>query len=199
MIYDKTELGQFAAYDVGSTLPRKLRTLLIFINGKTESEEIVAKLRAYGDVQALIDALETAGLIEQSEPNIGKQRIAAKASAHEVPLSQQVALLSNKYGWAESNTASSSDVEDIKAALELTVMRKTREAMSDFILQHLPSQSFVMLAELDKVRTYPELERIYAKFEPVAMSVGTTGEAHWNTLRETLSLTDRGKRTAGRA
>ena len=65
-IYTRTPQGQAAALNPNSALPRKLRTLLISIDGKTSIETYVSSLSSFGDVASLLESLLNAGLIEAS-------------------------------------------------------------------------------------------------------------------------------------
>jgi hypothetical protein len=63
-IYSRTIRGHAAALNADSALPRKLRTLLIAIDGKTTTDTYVNTLSAFGDVEALLQSLFEAGFIE---------------------------------------------------------------------------------------------------------------------------------------
>jgi hypothetical protein len=62
-IYTRTEEGQLAAYSPSSVLPRKLRSLLKVIDGKTPVSVYNDSLKAFGDVEGVLTSLEMAGLI----------------------------------------------------------------------------------------------------------------------------------------
>jgi hypothetical protein len=64
LIYRRTMTGAATARDPDSLLPRKLRTLLIAIDGKTALSTYVSSLSSFGDVEGLLDSLKAAGLIE---------------------------------------------------------------------------------------------------------------------------------------
>ena len=65
-IYARTDEGQQAAYSPQSAMPRKLRSLLKVIDGKTTVEVYARSLRAFGDVMGVLKSLEMAGLIAAS-------------------------------------------------------------------------------------------------------------------------------------
>lgn len=62
-VYVRTEEGQLAAYSPDSALPRKLRSLLKVIDGKTTVDVYTNSLRAFGDVQGVLRSFDMAGLI----------------------------------------------------------------------------------------------------------------------------------------
>lgn len=70
-IYSRTLKGQAVALNKDSTLPRKLRTLLIAIDGRTRTEAYVSSLSAFGDVETLLESLHQSGLIELIDTDHG--------------------------------------------------------------------------------------------------------------------------------
>jgi hypothetical protein len=79
-VYMRTEEGQLAAYSADSVLPRKLRSLLKVIDGKTSLEVYSHTLHAFGDVKGVLRSLDLAGLIRpMSQLPAGAPR-AAEAS-----------------------------------------------------------------------------------------------------------------------
>lgn len=63
-LYKRTAAGNAAALDSKSPLPRKLRTLLISVDGRTRQSTYVTTLSSFGDVAALLDSLQQQGYIE---------------------------------------------------------------------------------------------------------------------------------------
>lgn len=63
-LYKRTATGNAAALDPASPLPRKLRTLLISVDGRTRQNVYVKTLSSFGDVAALLDSLMQQGYIE---------------------------------------------------------------------------------------------------------------------------------------
>lgn len=74
-VYIRTAAGNEAALNPQSALPRKLRSLLISINGRTRLSTYVSSLSSFGDVEALLQSLLQAGLIRVSEPQIGADSV----------------------------------------------------------------------------------------------------------------------------
>ncbi len=62
-VYVRTEDGQLAAYSPDSALPRKLRSLLKVIDGKTTLDVYTESLHAFGDVRGVMQSFVMAGLI----------------------------------------------------------------------------------------------------------------------------------------
>lgn len=63
-LYARTAQGQVAAYSAESALPRKLKSLLKLVDGKTELEMLVQGLQAFGDVRGVLQSLHAAGLLK---------------------------------------------------------------------------------------------------------------------------------------
>jgi len=63
-IYRRTPEGTAAALNPRSTLPRKMRTLLMAIDGQTHESTYASGLSSFGDVPRLLHSLMDAGLLE---------------------------------------------------------------------------------------------------------------------------------------
>lgn len=63
-IYRRTPAGAAAVLDPRSTLPRKMRTLLIAIDGQTHESTYASGLSSFGDVPMLLRSLLNTGLLE---------------------------------------------------------------------------------------------------------------------------------------
>lgn len=63
-LYKRTAAGNTAALDPRSSLPRKLRILLISVDGRTRQSVYVKTLSSLGDVEAHLDSLLQQGYIE---------------------------------------------------------------------------------------------------------------------------------------
>jgi hypothetical protein len=91
-VFQRTPDGQWAAYSADSPLPRKLKILLKAINGGATDEVYAQSLSAFGDVPALLQSLERAGLIEDTRrrrqaTSNSPAAIASKIRALETPVS----------------------------------------------------------------------------------------------------------------
>jgi hypothetical protein len=69
-VYAQTEEGHRAAFNPDSALPRKLRSFLVLVDGKTPSSVFASQLSAFGDVEGVLQSLHHAGLIypQPSQP-----------------------------------------------------------------------------------------------------------------------------------
>ena len=66
-VFVRTEEGQEAAYSPQSALPRKLKSILKVIDGRTTVDAFEKNLSSFGDVRAILQSLDMAGLIKQVE------------------------------------------------------------------------------------------------------------------------------------
>ena len=83
-VYMRTEEGQLAAYSADSVLPRKLRSLLKVIDGKTSLDVYGHTLHAFGDVKGVLRSLDLAGLIRpmsQLPPGAARASVASGSTS----------------------------------------------------------------------------------------------------------------------
>ena len=66
-VFVRTEEGQEAAYSPQSALPRKLKSILKVIDGRTTIDAFEKNLSSFGDVRAILQSLDMAGLIKVVE------------------------------------------------------------------------------------------------------------------------------------
>ena len=77
IIFDKTERGRTEIATRGQTVAPRLRTLLLLVDGKTGSDELLRKVAGLGLGQEHLDELLQAGLIQAS----GDDGVAAVSTA----------------------------------------------------------------------------------------------------------------------
>lgn len=137
--YVRTAEGQAAAYDATSAMPRKLKSLLKVIDGKTSHEVFANSLRAFGDVEGLLISLRKAGLIELNQHGSEtSQQTAAPAPA------SQISAASNSIAPAPIQT---SLVSSLASKIRLRSGR-TRDASDGFAhtqTTHAPTQAQTMM------------------------------------------------------
>ncbi len=68
-IYEKTEIGRAVITDATNPLPRKLKSLLVAIDGRTPIEQYIKNLSAFGDVESMFNSLVQTGYIRNSIPS----------------------------------------------------------------------------------------------------------------------------------
>jgi len=169
-VYTKTAAGMEAINNPQSALPRRLRTLLICIDGKSSLQTYIKSLTSFGDVAALMDSLREAGLIEvlgQSDARSNASRTAAVAgiTVSEVP------------GLDESF--------HLATARALT-LRQAITAMGDFVSTHLPDSAMEIILMLDKVDSVDGLNELMPSYTELIRPFGAKAALH---LRQLAPLT----------
>lgn len=205
-VYVRTEVGQQAAYSAESALPRKLKSILKVIDGKTSLDVFQQSLQSFGDVRAIFHSLDMAGLITVQgfapQPITGGAEIMKSESgrfARPNPLSEwqkgsgqyiQSVLpsapplglraedgLTNSFARGASGSSAQKKAEALKAALD---------DMGHFILTHLPDQSFGILKELDDINSLELLGVTLGGYEQMVSQLGTVATDHLHRLKQIL-------------
>ena len=180
MIYAKTVKGELAAYARDTKISPSLKIVLLKINGKTNSSGIISQLADIADVQILLDSLVRAGLIQPFAP----------ARSPEVePLAKQSEIPNHSVLSVDMNARSA------PVLAQPEIIRTVSDAMADFILQHLPLQSFSLLLELENIRSVSQFEQMIEKFEPTALQTGPAGKELIAASRAALSRFAGGRQT----
>lgn len=183
--YIRTDEGQIAAYDPQSALPRKLKSLLKLIDGRTSLAVLEESLRAFGDVRGLVQSLEAAGLAKPLADGVKAERSGSgptSAMSHDsvanwpgspTPLGQS--QLSTRF---PAPTASD--------ALRGQALHKSVDMMANFVLTHLPGQSFTLLKELEALTSLEQLAATLGGYEQVVSQVGAASRGHLAQLKQIL-------------
>ncbi|GAC1324629.1 MAG: hypothetical protein NVS3B11_24360 [Collimonas sp.] len=90
-IFDKTERGRTEIATRGHTVAPRLRTLLLLVDGKTGSDELLKKVAGLGLGQEHLDELLQAGLIQASADDTDSASAVDTAIAAEAPVSKNIA------------------------------------------------------------------------------------------------------------
>jgi hypothetical protein len=210
-VYVRTPEGQAAAYDQVSAMPRKLRSLLKVIDGKTSEAVFTTSLKAFGDVQGLLISLTHAGLIRKlqsstdaatSEAEFATALMSASvkttapvpAPAPVTPPSSYVfeaSTMAHTTQPAFANTematrpANSETAPAIQQAKQLALSGVVK-AMSDFVLTHTPQHSFVILNELESITSLEQLAVLLGGYELMIRDAGEPADQHLSYIRRVL-------------
>lgn len=205
IVYARTEEGQLAAYSPQSALPRKLKSILKVVDGKTETHVFEQNLRSFGDVKSILRSLEIAGLLKVTSSEAHSIHINVEprqtdrtqaVDARQVgdwlptrnPLDQQSQLASNQFGsqtnsqLAHASTTWLSVPDNAKAQALASVL----EAMSSFVLVHVPEQSFHILKEIDDITSLEILAATIGGYEQMISHLGSVSSEHLRFLKTTL-------------
>lgn len=209
LYYVRTLEGQAAAYDATSAMPRKLKSLLKVIDGKTSLAVFANSLKAFGDVQGLLSSLRHAGLIEMrevSEPN----QSPAQASSSEPDRQTSVGFataMASKIGLRSSRTSAPSDgfehtqtihtqpptvLLDQQSVSAQTQQERQQDLqllvqdMSSFVLAYVPEQAFGVLSELEKITSVEQMAVLLGGYELMVRHTGEPAKIHLMHVRKIL-------------
>ena len=214
-VYVRTEEGQLAAYSPDSALPRKLRSLLKVIDGKTSVEVYTSSLRAFGDVHGVLRSLDMAGLIRPiSNSFSGYISVPAPAPvpapAAEFDNADQPSSLWSSAKTMISNKLSSQNFKSsqpsmpnkpsvpgyghsamatrdmLTGATDPEALTRAVDMMSDFVLINAPSQAMMVLKELEQLRTLEQLAVTLGGYEQVISHLGEPARAHILLVKQIL-------------
>lgn len=200
-IYVRTEEGQEAAYSPQSALPRKLKSILKVIDGKTRTSVFKENLHSFGDVENLLLSLELAGLLK-SVPD-GSQNIRFNLEMTET---DRAVLTQPQRAteWSETrnplellsqHAARNTDVfsqfsEQQRGPMidqqRTDVLAKTLELMGNFVLTYLPDQSFEVLKEIEEITSLEVLAATLGGYEQMVSPFGQPGAEHLRMIKQTL-------------
>jgi hypothetical protein len=203
-VYARTERGHHAAYDPQSELPRKLKSILRVIDGKTTDDVYSEKLHAFGDVRGMLHSLNMAGFIQpvpsgahhvRSNSGISDAERAvlmqprstddwsATRSAHASSIFQTTRVGSGIEPDTVALPQSSSLQFELKSARAL---QSATDLMGSFVLTHLPEQSFQILKELEQVNSLEMLAVMLSGYEQMISHLGTGCDQHLAHIKQIL-------------
>lgn len=170
-VYTKTSAGMEAIKNPHTTLPRRLRTLLICVDGKSSLKTYISNLTSFGDVAVLLDSLREAGLIEV----LGQTSLGSTAppptSFPEMPVSTVSGLDQSFH---------------LETARALT-LRQVIDAMGDFVQTHLSDNAIEIVLMLDKVESVDELNQLMPSYTELIRPFGAKAALH---LRQLAPITE---------
>jgi hypothetical protein len=194
--YIRTHEGQLAAYSQSSAIPRKLRSLLKLIDGKTTLAVYTDSLQAFGDVPGILTSLSMAGLI--------------RAKEHQVPVSEDPVKNSsqdgvNTHAWGSLSSMGSAFSPSVpsEAGTQATynntrtdpavnsqaraqALATVVERMSDFVLINAPEHAFLVLKELESLSSLEQLAVTLGGYEQLVSHLGELSHQHLTHIRQLL-------------
>lgn len=219
-VYARTEEGQWAAYSAESALPRKLKTLLKAIDGKTVLPVYLKSLGAFGDVELILQSLYDAGLLTVALPEAPKlnsresdaasppaiARPSAKdQKAEKRPVAADTVKNQRLVGDGNSSWPNQAPSNNSKAwgfagnTMEVTRplatpqrkdWKSALELMSDFVLTHMPQDAFTILKDIESVQSKNELTVVLAAYWQFIQSTGDLGSEHMRLLKQLIHDSD---------
>lgn len=190
-VYIRTDEGQIAAYDPQSALPRKLKSLLKLIDGRTSLAVLEESLRAFGDVRGLVQSLDAAGLVKPLADGIKSERSGPGSNSGSGPNPRMSHdSVANGPGSrtppGQSQLSTRFPAPGASDALRVEALHKSVDMMSDFELTHLPEQSFTLLKELEALTSLEQLAATLGGYEQVVSQAGAASGGHLAQLKQIL-------------
>lgn len=199
-LYARTARGTAAMLTNRSDLPRRLRSLLIAIDGRTDSTSFVSNLSSFGDVLSLLESLKGAGYIEEiaqkslplrrslGERKAGPDNTAPTASTGEAPYLEAPRIppaTHTPYLPAEGAPFAVTDSD--KSRVASMQLKAAVNLMSDFVTQHLAAQALEIVIELERLSSVESLMQSLASYEQLVKSAGDNSRQHMRELRMVLA------------
>jgi hypothetical protein len=192
--YTRTAEGQAAAYDATSAMPRKLRSLLKVIDGKTSNEVFANSLKAFGDVPGLLSSLQKAGLIELRTITTDSARAASSVDAPVRKFAQTTiadttgfvptqTIHTQPFGSADSRASQPSAQEQQERQQDVQLLVQD---MSSFVLAYVPAQAFSVLSELEQIDSIEQMAVLLGGYELMVREVGEPARIHLIHVRQIL-------------
>ena len=199
-VYSRTEIGQDAANGEQSALPRKLKSLLGMIDGKTASHVYVRNLHAFGDVEKILSSLEIAGLLHHSTKSAFSASLPTKKLATR---SKWRKLLS--FRLAEENSKINDDPDTALAEPEAfsefsetqvlnfnemsqinqdAAVKQATGEMAEFVLSYAPEHAVIVLKELEEISSSEQLAIAMSGYAQLIAHCGDPGSKHLVKIKQ---------------
>lgn len=203
-IYARTEEGQEAAYSPQSALPRKLKSILKVVDGKTRNDVFRKNLHSFGDVDGLLRSLELAGLLKVASEGTQDARVNADTaaavrsqqlreqdwSATRNPLelnSQQSAFQSPSQPHYPSVPGAAGGMAGaVLDPQKQAALKGVLDEMANFVLTHLPDQSFQILKEIEEITSLEVLAATLGGYEQMVSNLGQVSADHLRHVKSIL-------------
>jgi hypothetical protein len=191
--YARTAEGQAAAYDATSAMPRKLRSLLKVIDGKTSNEVFANSLKAFGDVQGLLTSLQKAGLIELK--TAAHEAMASPDASSAAPPSRFPKATAQSAAEAFAPTQSAYAASQLPSQMSMSGQQLQEQHqdlqllvqdMSSFVLAYVPAQAFGVLSELEQISSIEQMAVLLGGYELMVRDVGEPARIHLMHVRQIL-------------
>ena len=206
----RTPRGDDALRSPDALLPRRTKSLLIAIDGKTDSSLYIANLSSFGDVAALLETLLSDGLVQALRP-VAERAVSSDARPSQISTwflttAQHAGDFSNWSDtyvvphepsggpFAEPWNMGESLPDRVPAAsdedLDSTAQQQVRKAvllMHNFVATHFAKQANELLPAIDKLTSVERIARSLKDYEALVAPAGKAATRHLVDLRATLT------------
>lgn len=206
----RTPRGDDALRSPDTQLPRRTKSLLIALDGKTDSSLYIANLSSFGDVAAQLETLLRAGLVQALQPVAGR---AAPSHATPGQISTWFLTTAQHAGdfanWSDTYVVPHEPGADpfaepwnrdeslparVPAAsdedLDSTARQQVRKAvllMHNFVATHFAEQATELLPAIDKLTSVERIARSLKDYEALVTPAGKAATQHLVDLRAALT------------
>jgi hypothetical protein len=157
MSYLRTPAGTAAALNPKIVMPRQLKALLIAMNGQFDPDSYAPRVPGVQTVSAMLEALVKDGYV-RALPYADRQAVGF-IDTKPVPL------------------AALAQPDDRRAVQDAVA------AMTDFVMQHLPSEALEISFEFESLTSIAQLEASLGAYEAKIRHLGTSAAHHLAKLR----------------
>jgi len=205
-IFVRTNQGQESAYKTESVLPRKLRSILKLIDGKTTLRMFEQNLKSFGDVRSIFYSLAEAGLIRVLPKGAEHVRVNMHLRDAEQQGLMEPSIAGDwlptpglytehsqpAYGVASSRSPEQNfRLSDTQAVLmdekKAYALKAVVDDMSAFVLMHLPDQSFELLKEIEEITSIQLLAVTLGGYAQMVSHLGPVSDVHLKHIKRVVS------------
>lgn len=204
-VYVRTDQGLEAAYQADSALPRKLRSILKLIDGRTTLRMFEQNLQSFGDVGTILRSLADSGYITALPDGAQHVRVNMHASDAE---RQRLMEPTNAGDWMPTRSAYAEHLQPVSVEIneqrgnqnpglsdtqalaineeKEATLRAVLDSMAGFVLTHMPDQSFLLLKEIEDITSMELLAVTLGGYEQMVSHLGAPSIEHVRYIKRVL-------------
>jgi hypothetical protein len=199
-IYIRTPQGRFTAFNPGAVMLLPLKTLLKAVDGKITTSELELTLSHLGNVEALLEDLESSGLI--ADKSVVFSQVGAPQAQDKALMDADNPLMQTNFGglgsddvnpWQDTSASALDALTPIPAltppkpdTLLDRMAQQLADTMATFVLTHLPDKAFKELTTIENIHTQQQLEAALPQYEILVQPLGEVGAKHVAQLRQLM-------------
>lgn len=204
-VFVRTSAGQEAAYSSSDALPRKVRSILKLIDGKTTLRMFEQNLHSFGDVRSIFKFLDQAGLVRALPEGAQHVRVNVHVSDAErqrlMEPSSGTDWLPTRSPYAEHSQPANSALKEFSGSRSMPMSdvqfaiadeQKTKalisvvDEMANFVLTYMPDQSFSLLKDIEEITSMELLAVTLGGYEQMVSHVGQPSDTHLRSIKKVI-------------
>jgi hypothetical protein len=197
-IYIRTPQGRFTAFNPGAVMPPHLKTLLKAVDGKITTSELELTLSHLGHVEALLEDLESSGLI--ADKSVVFSKVGATQTQDESMVDSDNPLMQTNFGglgsdgvnpWQNTSASALDALTPVSAPAKPDTLldrmaQQLADTMATFVLTHLPDKAFKELITIENIHTPEQLEDALPQYEILVQPLDEVGTKHVAQLKQLM-------------